>query len=45
MVGMRMGDDSALHRAPGIDVEIATRAVKTFTPQYDQIMAWRVRHG
>ncbi len=30
MIGMRMGDDGSIDRPPGIDVEIARRAVQSF---------------
>ena len=38
MVGMRMGDDGALDGAPGVDEEVALRAVKALGPFDDQIV-------
>lgn len=30
MIGMSVGDERAFHRAHGVDIEIARRAIKTF---------------
>ncbi len=38
MVGMGMGDHRPVHRAPGVDVEIARRAVQAGRAQGDQVM-------
>ena len=39
MVGVRMGDDRPLHRLPGVDVEIARRAVQAFGTGDDEVHA------
>ena len=37
MVGMGMGDDGAIDRPPGVDVEVAGRAVQALRAQHDQV--------
>ena len=37
MVGMGMGDDGAINRAPRVDVEVADGAVQTLRAQHDQV--------
>jgi hypothetical protein len=39
MVAMGMRDDGLAHRSPGVDVEVARRAVQTFRPLADQVGA------
>jgi hypothetical protein len=36
MVAMRMGDDGPADRLPGIDVELARRAIETAVRRFDQ---------
>ena len=45
VVGVGMRDDGALHRPPGIDVEIAGRAVQAFRTGDDEIHARALEHG
>jgi hypothetical protein len=37
MVGMGVRDDGARYGPPGVDVEIARRAVQPFRPEDDQV--------
>jgi hypothetical protein len=39
MVGMGVGDDSARHRPPGVDMEVARRAIQALRAQHDQVGA------
>ena len=41
MVGVGMGDDGAAHPPPGVDVEVALRAVETRSCEFEQI---QIRH-
>ena len=38
VVGMGVGDDGALHRPPGVDVEAPGSAVQPFGPQHDEVV-------
>jgi hypothetical protein len=43
VVGMGMGNDRPINRSPGVEVEVARRAIQTLRPTHDQIIA--VAHG
>lgn len=45
VVRMGVGDDGARHRPPGVDVEIARRAVQALGPGDDEIFLLRCGHG
>jgi hypothetical protein len=45
MVGVRVRDDRACDRCPGVDVKVTRRAVQAFGAQHDQVVVarWRGR--
>ena len=45
VVGMGVRDDGARHRPPGVDEEVARRAVQAFGAQDHEIVGRRGRHG
>jgi hypothetical protein len=45
MVGMCVRDDGTINRPPGVDVEIARRAVKASGAQGDEIVDGKLRRN
>jgi hypothetical protein len=44
MVGVRMRDHRARHRPPGVDVEVAGRAIQALRPMDDEIVVLLPSH-